>query len=41
MIFKQKISDELTTYDIKNNMFITAEVIKIKNEINTKIVNDL
>src|SRR4051794_24015052 len=40
MILKQKISNELTTHDIKNNTSITAE-IKIKNEINTKIMNDL
>ena len=41
MILKQKISDEFSTRDIKNNTFITAEVTKIKNEINTKIADDL
>ncbi|CAG8555424.1 10637_t:CDS:10 [Funneliformis caledonium] len=37
MILKQKISDELSAYDIKINTSITAEITKIKNEINTKI----
>src|SRR4051794_39292074 len=41
MILKQKISDEISAYDIKFNTSITAEVTKIKNEINTKIANDL
>ena len=38
MILKQKISDELSARDIKIN---TAEITKIKNEINTKIADDL
>jgi len=38
MILKQKISDELSTRDIKINMSITAEITKI---INTKIIDDL
>src|SRR3954447_27056036 len=41
MILKQKISDEISAHDIKFNMSITVEVTKIKNEINTKIANDL
>ena len=41
MILKQKISDELSARDIKINTSITAEITKIKNEINTKIADDL
>ncbi|PKY58309.1 hypothetical protein RhiirA4_512113 [Rhizophagus irregularis] len=40
-IWKQKISDELSARNIKINPSITAEITKIKNEINTKIVDDL
>ncbi|RIA88677.1 hypothetical protein C1645_825964 [Glomus cerebriforme] len=36
-----KIFDELTTHNIKINTSITAEVIKIKNEINIKIADNL
>ncbi len=41
MILKQKISDELFTCNIKINIFITAKIIKIKNEINNKIMDKL
>jgi hypothetical protein len=41
MILKQKISDELSACDIKVNTSITAEITKIKNEINTKIADDI
>ncbi len=38
MILKQKISDELFTCNIKINIFITAKIIKIKNEINNNFI---
>ena len=41
MNLKQKISDELSACDIKINTSITVEITKIKNEINTKIADDL
>jgi hypothetical protein len=41
MILKQKISDEISAHDIKFNTSITIKVTKIKNEINTKIADDL
>jgi sRNA-binding carbon storage regulator CsrA len=41
MILKQKISNEISARDIKFNASITEEVTKIKNEINTKIADDL
>src|SRR5581483_7020798 len=41
MILKQKISNELSARDIKINTSITAEITKIKNEINTKNADDL
>ena len=41
MILKQKISDELSAHDIKINTSITAEITKIKNEINIKIGDKL
>ena len=41
MILKQKTSDKLFTHNIKINTSITAEITKIKNEINTKIGDEL
>jgi hypothetical protein len=41
MILKQKISDEISARDIKINTSITAEITKIKKEINTKISDEL
>src|SRR6266511_3538110 len=41
IILKQKISDELSARDIKINTSITAEITKIKNEINIKIRDEL
>src|SRR4051794_33117266 len=37
MILKQKISDELSACDIKINTSITAEITKIKNDLNNKL----